>query len=157
MKRVAEIIYIVEEQREEFLKGILNPDEETQKIQWLCGVRKQQYFALNDLIFMTFEYKGDNFNEDMNKMAAYLDTRGYLVKKRRKDVPAEERKTTNWWAPVKKMGTFLETKPSFIDDSETQDYITKLDGSMVRSETNDIAYDDNDWNDEVNIWKYMQY
>lgn len=155
MKRVAEIIYIVEEQREEFLKGILNPDEETQTVQWLCGVRKQQYFALNDLIFMTFEYKGNDFTNDMSKMAAYLDSRGYLVKKRRKDVPAEERTTTNWWAPVKKMGTFLEEKPSFIDDSENQDYVTKLDGSMIRNENNDIAYADEDWMDDINIWKYM--
>lgn len=150
LRRVAEIIYIVEEQREEFLKGALNPDQETQRIQWMCGVRKQQYFAINDLILMTFEYNGNDFNKDMAKMAEYLDQKGNLVKTRRKDVPLEERNKTNWWAPIKRLGSFLDTKPSFINEAEFQDYV-KPDGSMIRSDKYNTSYDEEDWND----WKYM--
>jgi len=150
VKRVAEIIYIVEDQREEFLNGVLNPDEETLRVQWLCGVRKQQYFALNDLIFMTFEYSGNDFKNDMSKMAEYLDSKGFLVKNRRKDVPLNERNKTNWWAPIKRLGSFLDTKPSFINEAEFQDYV-KPDGSMIRSDKYNTSYDDEDWAD----WKYM--
>lgn len=154
MRRVAEIIYIVEAEREEFLKGIQNPDEETLKVQWLCGVRNQQYFALNDLLFMTFEYKGNNFKEDMNKMAAYLDSKGKLIKMRRKDVPADQRTSTNWWAPVKKLVSLLETKPDFADDEENNDYMCKLDGGMNNlSEINDMSYSEEDWMEELSFWK----
>lgn len=78
MKRVAEIIYIVESEREAFLKNAINMSDEEKKILWLCGVRKQQYFALNELIFMTFEYDGKDFASDMDKMANYLDGKGVL-------------------------------------------------------------------------------
>lgn len=154
MRRVAEIMYIVEEEREEFLKGILNPDEEAQRVQWLCGIRNQQFYSLNDYIFMTFEYKGNNFNEDMSRMSAYLDSKGHLVKKRRKDVPPEERATTNWWAPVKKLGTLLESKPAFLAEEEDQDYMAMLDGVTVSSDTsNDISFAEEDWMEEVSIWR----
>lgn len=155
MKRVAEIIYVVESEREAFLNGALNPDEEAEKILWLCGVRKQQYFELNDLIFMTFEYKGKNFAEDMKKMAAYLDTKGLLVKMRRKDVPMEERATTNWWAPVKSLGTLLTDKPDFGDDEDAVQYsYGEMLGGCVTSQGNvsDISYHEDDWTEEVQIF-----
>lgn len=153
MRRVAEIIHIVDSEREEFLKGILNPDEEAKKMLWLCGVRKQQYFALNDLIFMTFEYKGNDFEKDMQKMAIYLDSKGYLVRKRRKDVPVSERETTNWWAPVKKLGTLLETKPeSLSDEEEVNDCLVKLDGQVMAADyNNDIAFDEDDWSESMHF------
>lgn len=144
MKRVAEIMYIVEKEREEFLKGALNPDDETKKVLWLCGVRKQLYFALNDLIFMTFEYKGNNFAEDMSKMSAYLDSKNLLIKQRRKDVPPELRDTTNWWAPVKRLGVLLDKSPL---DEEYSDYniLDMIEGS---SDYNDnLAYDEDDWSE----------
>ena len=147
MKKVAEIIHIVESRRAEFIRGAVNPDEETEKVLYLCGVRKQQYFALNDLIFMTFEYKGENFKEDMAKMAAYLDSKGLLVQKRRKDVPIDERENTNWWAPVKKLGSILEVRPEFDDEVETKaDYMAMLDGSMGDGDDYaDISYDEDEW------------
>lgn len=153
MRRVAEILYIVESEREAFLNGALNLDEETSKVLWLCGVRKQQYFALNDLIFMTFEYKGNDFNEDMNKMAAYLDTKGLLVRKRRKDVPVEERTTTSWWAPVKKLGSLLDSKPDFGDDEALAlSYSEMLGGCVTSSNNANISYDEDDWTECVQIF-----
>lgn len=156
MKLVAEIMYVVEAEREEFLKGALHPDEETKKVLWLCGVRRQQYFALNDLIFMTFEYEGDHFQEDMSKMAAYLDSKGHLVQKRRKDVPLEERATTNWWAPVKKLGALLEMEPALVsaEDKSQENYMAMLDGCMGMMDAgNDISFDEEEWLEDVHIWK----
>lgn len=156
MRRVAEIIYIVESEREDFLKGALNLTKEEEKVLWLCGVRKQQYFALNDLIFMTFEYDGNDFENDMSKMAAYLDSKGLLIKKRRKDVPVEERSTTSWWAPVKKLGNLLDKKPEFEEDmDEFQDnYMAMVDGSMnYKASGNDISFDEDDWTEGVHFWK----
>lgn len=147
MRRVAEIIYIVPERREEFLKGALNLDDESARVLWMCGIRKQQYFALNDLIFMTFEYDGHTFDEDMKKMAMYLDGKGLLVKKRRKDVPVSERETTDWWAPVKRLGTVLDSKP-FNEEYIDYSLMEHLDGAMNGgSSYGSTAYDEDDWSE----------
>lgn len=155
MRRVAEILYIVESERESFLKGVTNPDEETSRVLWMCGVRKQQYFELNDLIFMTFEHKGEDFAGDMEKMAAYLDSKGLLIKKRRKDVPVEERETTSWWAPVKRLASLLDTKPDFGEDVEAVQYsYSEMLGGCVASadKNNNISYDEDDWTECVQIF-----
>jgi len=151
MRRVAEIIYIVPERRESFLNGATNLDEESAKILWMCGIRKQQYFALNDLIFMTFEYSGSDFNGDMQKMAAYLDSKGLLVKTRRKDVPIEERATTDWWAPVKRIASVLDSSP-FIDDNMNVNLMDVLDGAMsFGASYSNISYDEDDWSEGLHI------
>lgn len=147
MRRVAEIIYVTEENRQSFIDGAINPDIETQEILWLCGVRKQQYFALNELLFMTFEYEGNDFNTDMSKMASYLDKKGLLIKKRRKDVPLDMRDKVDWWAPVKRLGSVLDTKPGVKDEAGLS-LMAMLDGAMVENdEYNNIAFDEDDWSE----------
>lgn len=151
MRRVAEIIYIVEEERESFIEGATNPDIETQKILWLCGVRKQQYFMLNDFIFMTFEYDGKDFAKDMNVMASYLDSKKLLVKQRRKDVPVELRNKTNWWAPVKRIASLLESNP-IENAAATIGLAAMLDGAMSESDDyKNISYDEDDWSESLHI------
>lgn len=152
MRRVAEIIYIVDEERDAFISGATNPDVDTQKVLWLCGVRKQQYFELNDLLFMTFEYDGNDFAGDMNKMASYLDSKGLLVKQRRKDVPVEQRSKTNWWAPVKRIASILDTNPGLESVTATMNLVAMLDGSMNESDDyKDIGYDEDDWSESLHI------
>lgn len=154
MRRVAEMMYIVESEREEFLKGALNPTPETEQVLWMCGVRKQQYFALNEYIFMTFEYSGNDFSEDMTKMATYLNSNGMLIQKRRKDVPEDQRTTTNWWAPVKSLGTLLEHKPETLEQEKWRpDYMAQVDGSMSSCYVqSDMSYDENEWTSGMDIW-----
>lgn len=149
MKRVAEIIYIVKEEREAFLNSAMNLTNEEEQVLWKCGVRNQQYFALNDLIFMTFEYKGDDFTEDMNRMASYLDSKGLLITRRRRDVPADELDTTNWWAPVKKLGTLLTSKPDFKTESNVFDCY--FDGEMMHKEKYDTSFDEDDWSESMHF------
>lgn len=152
MRRVAEIIYIVDEERDAFISGATKPDVDTQKVLWLCGVRKQQYFELNDLLFMTFEYDGNDFAGDMNKMASYLDSKGLLVKQRRKDVPVEQRSKTNWWAPVKRIASILDTNPGLESVTATMNLVAMLDGSMNESDDyKDIGYDEDDWSESLHI------
>ncbi len=151
MRRVAEIINIVPERREDFIKNALHPDKETERVLWLCGVRKQQYFALNELIFMTFEYEGNHFNEDMQKMAFYLDGKGVLINRRRKDVPLEERATTDWWAPIKRLGTVLEENP-FEENAAVYQLMDILDGAMSETDKySNISYDEDDWSESLHI------
>lgn len=148
MRRVAEIIHIVDAEREEFINGALNPDEDTLKVLWMCGVRKQQYFAFNEYLVMTFEYEGVDFKNDMAKMAAYLDSKGLLVKTRRKDIPITARSTTNWWAPMKRIGTLLTDKPDFNHDKNNFEYSAMLEGAVFDSGTfSNTSYDEDDWSE----------
>lgn len=151
-RRVAEIIYIVESEREKFLHDVTNLDIESERVLWLCGVRKQQYFILNDLIFMTFEYDGSDFYKDMEHMANYLSSKGVLVQKRRKDVPVSERATTNWWAPVKRVGSLLDVKPDF-ESEEMSIYRQDMLSGYTESSSDyyDISYSDEDWVDDIRI------
>jgi len=150
MKRVAEIMHIVEDMRDEFISSALHPDDETLGVLWMCGVRNQQYFELGNLIFMTFEYDGSDFKEDMEKMTDFLRKRGHLIEKRRRDVAPEERDNTNWWAPVKKLGTLLSEKPSILvsDPLIVNDYREMLDGYTHDSHFSyDISFDEDDWSE----------
>ena len=155
MRRVAEIMYIVPEKRERFLEESLHPSEETLKVLWKCGVRNQQYFGMNDLIFMTFEYVGNHFRDDLAEMSAYMDSIGHLVEKRRRDVPVAERHTTSWWAPVKKIGQLLDDTPAFAgNDSEVSwedDYHAMVGGGMIEHNLVDTTYDEQDWIDDFHF------
>ena len=153
MKRVAEVIHIVEAEREEFLRGAVNPDRETQSVLWKCGVRNQCYFALNNLIFMTFEYQGSDFTADMAAMAAFLEAKGHLVGKRRKDVPLKDRENTNWWAPVKKLGELLDEEPAAAREAVKEyDVRIRMDGGMSdHAQRQDISFNEEDWIDDFHF------
>lgn len=156
MRRVAEIIYVVPEQREEYLAFHLNPTKDVQQILWMHGVRNQFYFDINGLILLTFEYVGKDFYKDMEKLAAYPDMKAHLISKRRRDVPVEERETTNWWAPIKKLGSILEESPMPDDEEEEfsleEHYRTMINGQMMESAAkNDISFDEDDWSESIHI------
>ena len=152
MRRVAEIIYVVPEQREEYLKTHLNPSERVSQILWIHGIRNQFYFALNDLLLMSFEYEGKDFYKDMAAIAAYPEMKDYLVQTRRRDVPADKQMSTNWWAPLKRMGSTLTESPMPDDEDEgytlEEQYRSMISGEMVK---NDISFDDDDWSESIHI------
>ena len=49
MRRVEEIIHVVPEEREEYIRKHLNPSERIAQILWIHGIRNQFYYSLNDL------------------------------------------------------------------------------------------------------------
>lgn len=155
MRRVAEIMHIAPELRDQFIEDVLHPDEQTLKVMWKCGVRNQQYFGLNNLLFMTFEYVGNHFKEDMAEMAQYLEASGHLITKRRRDVPLSQRDTASWWAPVKKIGQLLDETPAFAKgDAEMSwenDYHSLVGGGMITHNLVDTTYDEEDWVDDFHF------
>lgn len=155
MRRVAEIMHIAPELRDQFIEEALHPDEQTLKVMWKCGVRNQQYFGLNNLLFMTFEYVGNHFKEDMAEMAQYLEASGHLITKRRRDVPLSQRDTASWWAPVKKIGQLLDETPAFAKgDAEMSwenDYHSMVGGGMIEHYVTDTTYDEEDWVDDFHF------
>jgi L-rhamnose mutarotase len=156
MQRVAEVIHVVPEEREAYLQRCLDPDEEAKQILWLHGVRNQYYFELNDLIIMTFEYVGNQFYKDIAEIAAFPTSQEYMIAKRRRDVPACELETTNWWAPLKRWGGILTSSP-FLDDEEQEldfqeQYRSMISGEMIEAAMkNDISFSEDDWSESVHF------
>ena len=156
MRRVEEIIHVVPEERDAYLQQHLNPSEKIAQILGIHGIRNQFYFNLNDLILMSFEYVGRHFHKDMAAIAAYPEMKDYLVQKRRKDVPAEEQMTTNWWAPLKRIGSTLTESPMPDDEEEEltleEQYRSMVSGYMAEGTVaNDISYDEDDWSESIHI------
>lgn len=151
-RRVAEIIHIVPEQKEEFLNKMMKLDQETQQIMWLHGIRRQFFFELGDSILYTFEYHGDNFKSDMEALTVVFDARNMLISKRLRDTPPEERDTTNWWAPLKRLGSNLTTNPlpDDVDEEELEtQYRVWADGAVLNRV--DTSYDEDDWSESIHI------
>ena len=156
-RRVEEIIYVVPEEREAYLESHLNPPERIQQIMWMHGMRKQFYFSLNDMILMSFEYVGKDFRTDMVQMMEHPEMKDFLIPTRRRDVPADQLLTTNWWAPLQRIGGTLLESPMPDDDAEelTQEehYHAMLGGYTKHNASDDFdfGYDEDDWSDSIHI------
>ncbi|MCD8096606.1 MAG: hypothetical protein LUE31_00895 [Lachnospiraceae bacterium] len=153
-RRLAELVYVVPEEREQYIEKHLKPTKEVEELLWTHGISNQTYFRLNEFILIVFDYDGRHLYEDMDDLASYPSLAAHMISKRRKDVPVEERATTNWWAPLKKLGVVLEESPMPDDDDEPwfyENYHEMQGGKMGRIVTNDISYDEDDWSESVHI------
>ena len=68
------------------------------------------------------------------------------------DVPVNERQTTNWWAPVKKVGSVLDKKPDFGSEESEMERQSMLSGyTGGGADYYDISYSDEDWVDDIRV------
>ena len=155
MRRVEEVIYVVPEERKAFLEKQLNPSEKTRKFMWQHGIRNQFFYELEEFILMTFEYVGDDFYKDMAVLSATLEDDGYFIKERRRDVAPEQLKTTNWWAPLKILGSnFVQTPFSSEEDVEADELASEAKNGCIHDEDDirsNIAFDADDWSESIHF------
>ena len=153
MRRVEEVIYVVPEERKAFLEKQLNPSEKTRKFMWQHGIRNQ--FFYEEFILMTFEYVGDDFYKDMAVLSATLEDEGYFIKERRRDVAPGQLKTTNWWAPLKILGSnFVQTPFSSEEDVEADELASEAKNGCIHDEDDirsNIAFDADDWSESIHF------
>ena len=155
MRRVEEVIYVVPEERKAFLEKQLNPSEKTRKFMWQHGIRNQFFYELEEFILMTFEYVGDDFYKDMAVLSATLEDEGYFIKERRRDDAPEQLKTTNWWAPLKILGSnFVQTPFSSEEDVEADELASEAKNGCIHDEDDirsNIAFDADDWSESIHF------
>lgn len=155
MRRVEEVIYVVPEERKAFLEKQLNPSEKTRKLMWQHGIRNQFFYELEEFILMTFEYVGDDFYKDMAVLSATLEDEGYFIKERRRDVAPGQLKTTNWWAPLKILGSnFVQTPFSSEEDVEADELASEAKNGCIHDEDDirsNIAFDADDWSESIHF------
>lgn len=155
MRRGEEVIYVVPEERKAFLEKQLNPSEKTRKFMWQHGIRNQFFYELEEFILMTFEYVGDDFYKDMAVLSATLEDEGYFIKERRRDVAPGQLKTTNWWAPLKILGSnFVQTPFSSEEDVEADELASEAKNGCIHDEDDirsNIAFDADDWSESIHF------
>ena len=155
MRRVEEVIYVVPEERKAVLEKQLNPSEKTRKFMWQHGIRNQFFYELEEFILMTFEYVGDDFYKDMAVLSATLEDEGYFIKERRRDVAPGQLKTTNWWAPLKILGSnFVQTPFSSEEDVEADELASEAKNGCIHDEDDirsNIAFDADDWSESIHF------
>lgn len=104
---------------------------------------------------MTFEYVGDDFYKDMAVLSATLEDEGYFIKERRRDVAPEQLKTTNWWAPLKILGSnFVQTPFSSEEDVEADELASEAKNGCIHDEDDirsNIAFDADDWSESIHF------
>ncbi len=152
--RIAEIMHIVPEEKDAFMERMINLDEETQQFMWIHGIRRQYFYEMGgNMILYVFGYQGDNFKKDMEALTTIMAAKNILIAKRRRDVPIHELTTTNWWAPLKKLGTNLNENP-LPDDTDMDELEAVL--SHVTENVHvvgriDTAWDEDDWSESAHF------
>lgn len=98
MKRYGSVIKVKPEKLEEYKKlhaNIWHGVAETIKE---CNIINYSIYHKDGFLFSYFEYTGDDFEADMEKMAADPLTQRWWALCKPMQVPLETRKKVEWWA-----------------------------------------------------------
>ena len=71
-----------------------------------CNIRNYSIYLKDDQLFSYFEYTGDDFNADMEKMAADPVTQRWWDVCKPCQEPLETRKEGEWWAEMEEVFYF---------------------------------------------------
>jgi len=103
LKRYGMVIKVKPEKLEEYKKlhqnvwpGVLKTIKE-------CNIRNYSIFYKDGYLFSYFEYVGDNYEEDMKKMAQDPVTQEWWKLCKPCQEPLETRKEGEWWAEMEEV------------------------------------------------------
>ncbi|MCY1719351.1 L-rhamnose mutarotase [Prolixibacteraceae bacterium Z1-6] len=98
MKRYGMVIGVNPEKVDEYKNLHANVWPEVLKKITECNIRNYSIYFKDNTLFSYFEYIGDNFNADMEKMAADLTTQKWWDVCKPCQNPLETREDGEWWA-----------------------------------------------------------
>lgn len=103
MKRFGQIIGVKPEHFEKYKKYHAAVWPEVLKVITECNIRNYSIFHKGGLLFAYMEYTGDDFDEDMKKMAANPKTQEWWSIMGPMQQPVENRKDGEWWANMEEV------------------------------------------------------
>jgi L-rhamnose mutarotase len=103
MKRYGMVIGVKPEKIEEYKKLHAAVWPEVLKMIKACNIRNYSIFLKDDKLFSYFEYAGDDFEADMNKMAADPVTQQWWDVCKPCQQPLETRAEGEWWAEMEEV------------------------------------------------------
>lgn len=103
MKRIGEMIKIRPEGLEQYKAYHSNPLPGVNEMIQACNIRNYSIYQRGDYMFAYYEYVGDDFEKDMEKMAADPTTQKWwdLVKPLMK--PLDDKKDGEFWSGMEEV------------------------------------------------------
>ncbi|MCF7952588.1 MAG: L-rhamnose mutarotase [Spirochaetales bacterium] len=103
MKRLGQVIKVDPDSINSYMQYHANPwPEINQKIRE-CNITNYSIYLKDDYLFSYFEYVGDDFDADMQKMADDPKTQEWWAIMKPMQRPLETRKEGEWWAEMKEV------------------------------------------------------
>lgn len=103
MKRYGMVIRVKPEKLEEYKKLHAHPWEGVLKTIKECHIQNYSIFYHEGYLFSYFEYTGDNYEEDMKKMAADPITQEWWSVCKPCQEPLPSRREGEWWAEMEEV------------------------------------------------------
>lgn len=103
MKRYGSVIKLRPEKEEEYKKLHANVWPEVLNMICACNIRNYSIFLRDGFLFSYFEYHGEDFDADMKKMAADLNTQAWWKVTDPCQEPVASHKEGEWWASMEEV------------------------------------------------------
>jgi len=103
MKRFGQVIGVKTEALEEYKKYHAAVWPEILAKITECNIKNYTIFHKDELLFASFEYHGDDFDADMQKMADDPKTQEWWAIMMPMQAPLDTRKEGEWWADMEEV------------------------------------------------------
>ena len=103
IQRYGSVIRVKPEKLMEYKELHANPWPEINHMISVCNIRNYSIYYKDGYLFSYFEYVGDDFKTDMQKMAADSLTREWWKLTDPCQVPLKSRKEGEWWASMEEL------------------------------------------------------
>lgn len=103
MKRIGEMIHIKPEGLEEYAKLHAEPWPGVNAMIKQCNIQNYSIFLQGNTLFAYYEYVGDDFEEDMKKMAQDPNTQKWWDKVKPLMEPLADRAEGEFWSPMRSL------------------------------------------------------
>ena len=102
-RRYGQVIGLKPEAREAYVKFHANVWPEVLKTIYDCNIRNYSIFLKDDMLFAYFDYVGDDFARDMERMAADPMTQEWWAIMEPMQSPLPTRREGEWWATAEEV------------------------------------------------------
>jgi L-rhamnose mutarotase len=103
MKRYGSVIGIVPEKLEEYKKLHAAAWPGVLKMIYECNIRNYSIYYKDGYLFSYFEYIGDNYEKDMEKMASDPETQRWWAVCKPCQKPLDTKAEGEWWADMEEV------------------------------------------------------
>ena len=103
MKRFGQTIKLIPEKASKYVEYHANAWPGVLKMIKACNISNYSIFFKDNVLFAYFEYVGNDFNADMEKMAAHEETQKWWDVVKPLMEPLESRKSDEFWADMEEI------------------------------------------------------
>jgi L-rhamnose mutarotase len=103
MKRFGQLIGVKPEKLQEYVEAHAGVWPEVLDMITQCNIKNYSIYHHNHTLFAYFEYHGDNFDADMQKMAAHPKTQEWWDWMMPMQTPLETTTEGEWWTTIEEV------------------------------------------------------